>query len=135
MPRLSRWSIHAALLYLAAGFTLGGWMLTAKGFPDLAPAWRWLTAHMEFLLFGWTVQLILGVAYWILPRFARGSARGFEPLAWTAIVLLNLGIWLVVVRSLGGWPEGWAFVGRGLEAVAGIAFVAYAWRRVKPSGA
>jgi hypothetical protein len=31
MPRLTRWCVRAALLYLLFGFTLGGLLLSAKG--------------------------------------------------------------------------------------------------------
>lgn len=135
MPRLSRWSIRAALVYLTAGFTFGALILTAKGFPGLGWAWRLLAAHVEFLLFGWTLQLVLGVAFWILPRFSHGPPRGLEPLAWTAVALLNLGVCLVALRSLAGLPAALTAVGRSAEAAAGIAFAAYAWPRVKPTGA
>jgi hypothetical protein len=135
VPRLSRWSIRAALVYLAAGFTFGALILTAKGFPDLAWAWRLLPAHIEFLLFGWTLQLVLGVAFWILPRFSHDPRRGLEPLAWAAMAMLNLGVCLVSLRTLADLPAALTVVGRSLEAAAAIAFVAYAWPRVKPTGA
>ena len=89
MPRLSRLAIRAALLYLLLGFTFGGLMLLNKGIP-LAPwAWRLLSAHVEFLLIGWTAQFILGIGFWILPRFSRGPARGNESFAWMALGLIN----------------------------------------------
>ncbi len=118
MPRLSRWTIRAALLYLAAGFTTGAMILAAKAVPALAPAWRLRPAHIEFLMFGWTTQLILGVAFWILPRFSHGQARGVEAIAWAAVVLLNLGLWLVTLQSLGALPPAFEVAGRGCEAAA-----------------
>ena len=87
MPRLSRWFIRAALLYLTLGFTFGGLMLFNKGVPLSVWLWRLLPAHVEFLLLGWTVQLATGVGFWILPRF--GSLRGNERIAWVSFVLLN----------------------------------------------
>jgi heme/copper-type cytochrome/quinol oxidase subunit 1 len=54
--------------------------------------WRLLPVHIEFLLFGWIVQLVLGVASWIFPRFWR--SRGNQTPAWISFGLLNLGVWL-----------------------------------------
>lgn len=45
--------------------------------------------HVEFMLIGWTVQLTMGVAFWILPRFEGGVSRGAVGYAWFAFVLLN----------------------------------------------
>ena len=38
--------------------------------------WRLLPAHIELLLLGWTLNLALGMAYWILPRYKTGAPRG-----------------------------------------------------------
>lgn len=132
MPLLSRWSIRLALGYLLLGFTLGAWLLIGKGTGCCAAAWHALPAHQEFLLIGWTAQLALGIAYWILPRF-RGNRRGRVWLAVAAIVSLNLGVWLV---ALSPWLKDAARpVGRTFEALAVVAYVVYAWPRIKPAGA
>jgi hypothetical protein len=130
MPRLSVFFVRTALLYLALGFTLGAILLWNKGVPLHPAVWRLLPAHIECLLMGWTVQLALGVAYWILPRWQ--SARGDVRPAWTAFLLLNVGIWLVVIPPWLGWAGGLIAVGRGLEAAAAAAFAVHAWPRVKP---
>lgn len=135
MPRLSRWAIRTALLCLVVGFTFGGLMLFNKGTPIHPALWRLLPAHVEFVLIGWMGQLILGVAFWILPRFSRGPARGSESLAWLAFGLINLGVWLAGVGPLLGASPLLAVLGRLAEAGAAAAFVAHAWPRVKPLGA
>lgn len=133
MPRLSVWMARAALLYLAAGFTLGGLLMFHKGLPLTPWLWALLPAHIEFLLFGWTVQLVMGVAFWILPRFGRAPRRGNVGLAWLACGLLNLGVWLVGFSPLLG-STGWLyFWGRAAEFGAALAFAAHAWPRVRPS--
>ena len=140
MPRLSCWFIRAALVYLVLGFTLGGLLLVEKG-VSLHPAlWRLLMAHIDFLLFGWTVQLVMGVAFWILPRYREGaSPRGNEGAGWLAFVLLNGGVWLAGVGPLlagrGGLATVVPVLGRLAEAGAGVAFGVHAWSRVKPFGA
>src|SRR5512144_3450172 len=118
MPRLAVLTIRASLLYLAIGFTLGGLMLFNKGLPFYPAMVRVLPAHIEFLLFGWTFQLIIGVAFWIFPRFARDPKRGHVSVAWLSVVLLNLGIILAAVGpvlSASPWPT---FLGRGMETGA-----------------
>ena len=57
------------MLYLALGMTVGALLLFHKGIPLHPALWRWLPPHLEFLLVGWTLQLAMGVAFWILPRF------------------------------------------------------------------
>ena len=76
MPRLSVIIVHTALVYLGVGFTLGALILFQKGVPYSAAVWPLLPMHIEFLLVGWTLHLALGMAYWILPRFLHGAARG-----------------------------------------------------------
>jgi hypothetical protein len=133
MPRLSVWSIRAALSYLLLGFTFGALMLGHKGVPLHPLVWRLLPAHIEFLFFGWTVQLVLGVAYWILPRFQ--TERNKSALAWSAFALLNLGVWLVGIAPVVGAPPSIYFGGRLAEMGAAIAFALHAWPRIKPTGA
>jgi hypothetical protein len=138
MPTLSRLFVRAALAYLALGFTLGGLLLAAKAWPLPGWTWRLLPAHVEFLLVGWTLQLALGVAFWILPRFAapgpRGRAapppsRGDERPAWLAYVLLNAGVWAVGAAPWAGAPL--ALAGRSAELAGAAAFAVHAWPRVK----
>lgn len=135
MPRYSVWAVRAALLYLALGFTLGALLLFHKGVPITPALWAALPLHIEALLVGWTVQLAIGVAFWILPRFRLPPKRGNEKLAWLSFGLLNLGVWLVGLGPL--LAPGGALVlgGRLAEALAGVAFVLHAWPRVKPPGA
>ncbi len=129
MPRLSVWFIRASFVYLLIGVTLGMLMLWNKGVPLHPAIWRLLPAHMDFLLLGWTLQLALGVAFWILPRFM--TSRGNVKPAWAAFFLLNLGVWLVAVGGALGRP-GYVLAGRVAEAMAAAAFALHAWPRVKP---
>jgi hypothetical protein len=134
MPRLSIWSIRAALLYLGIGFTLGGLMLFNKGVPVVPSLWRLLPIHIEFVLIGWTVQLAMGVVFWILPRIQRTERYGNTKLAWIAFGLLNSGVMAV---AAGEWFDGLArltLVGRGTELIAVVAFAIYIWPRVKAFG-
>ena len=129
MPRLSVWFVRASLIYLAAGFVFGALMLAQKGIPYNAGVWRLLPIHMEFLLTGWLLQLAMGVAFWILPRFGQGAPRGRESLIWISFVLLNAGIALTVLQL---WVPATLLAGRSAEALGIMIYVAGSWRRVKP---
>jgi hypothetical protein len=131
VPRLSRWFVRASLIYLVLGFGAGGALLTEKGLPLHPVVWRLFPAHVEFLLVGWTVQFAMGVAFWILPRFAGGASRGNEGPAWCAFVLLNAGVLGAGLGSTLGAPPSIVLWGRIAEAGGAVAFAFHAWLRVK----
>jgi hypothetical protein len=132
MPRLSCWFIRASLIYLVIGFTMGALLLFHKGVPVHPLLWQMLLPHIEFLLLGWTLQLAMGVAFSILPRYLHGPGRGNEALAWLAFGLINAGVILAGVGWMMGTPSLVPFLGRLAEAGAALAFVMHAWPRVKP---
>lgn len=131
MPRFSRWAVRLALSYLALGLTFGGLLLSNKGVTYAPALWRLRPAHIEFLFAGWMVQLALGVAHWIVPRF-RGGEFGRVALAWLALGLLNAGILLVSFGPLAGLPNDSLLIGRSLEGLAALAYLVYIWPRVRP---
>jgi heme/copper-type cytochrome/quinol oxidase subunit 1 len=134
MPRLSIWTIRAALLYFGIGFTFGGLMLFNKGESIDPSVWRLLPIHVEFVLIGWTMQLAMGVAFWILPRLRREERYGNTALAWVSFGLLNGGVLAIAV---GEWFDHLALlilVGRGMELTAVLAFAIYIWPRIKAFG-
>jgi hypothetical protein len=130
MPRLSQWYIRASFIYLLLGFTFGALLLAHKGQPLHPALWSWLPAHIEWLLFGWVVQLTLGVAFWIMPRFWVEPRRGNTTGAYVAFVLLNAGIWLAALGPVLRLPP-WALgTGRLLEVAAVLAFALAVWPRI-----
>lgn len=138
MPRLSVWWVRTACLYLGVGFTFGALVLWQKSTGAMPGAWQLLPAHIEFVLLGWTLQLALGVAFWILPRLRTDGvpARGRERAAWGSYGLLNVGLWTVALAS---WisPDlqvGALAMGRSAELVAVGLFVWHAWPRVRAAG-
>lgn len=136
MPRLTVWMVRAALLNLGIGFTIGAVMLYHKGNPLDAGIWRLLTAHMDVLLLGWTMQLAMGVAFWIMPRFPGERKYGIEWLAWLAFALINLGVLTVAASAWAGSVGNViALVGRGAELGAALAFAVHIWPRIKAFGA
>lgn len=131
MPRYSALAVRLSLLYLSLGFTFGALVLANKGIPFFPFFWTLLPAHIDILIFGWIVQLILGVAFWILPRF-QGGGRGNEYLFLASVISLNLGILLVAVGSYAN--PILVFLGRLAEIAAGFLFLLHAWKRIKPTG-
>ena len=138
MPRLSVWFVRTALLHLAAGFTVGGLLLFNKGRPIHPSVWQLLSAHIELLLLGWTLNLALGVAYWILPRYKTGPPRGAEGPVWLAYGLLNGCILAVCLAPWVGATEAVqaSLIGLGklAEALAAAAFAWHLLPRIKPHG-
>ena len=133
LTRLSVWFIRTALIYLASGFTFGMLLLFHKGVLLNPLMWRLLPLHIECVLVGWTVQLAMGVAFWILPRFGL-SGRGNETLVWLAYGLINVGVLAV---GLGGALAASLVIvlaGRVAELASVVLFAIHAWPRVKPLG-
>lgn len=130
MPRLTVWMVRAALLTLGTGFLFGGLLLANKGIPFAPEIWRLLPIHVDLLIFGWMMQLAIGVAYWILPRFTNPPRYGRTWLAQAAFGLLNAGLLLSV---LGEWvaQAGVLLLGRVLLAASVLSFAVYIAPRIK----
>jgi heme/copper-type cytochrome/quinol oxidase subunit 1 len=131
MPKLSVWMVRASLVYMGIGFLFGALILANKGIPFSPWSWRLLNPHIELMIFGWTMQLVMGVAFWILPRFTGQQRYGKTILGWWSFALLNAG---VVLMALGGWFALIAplLAGRLLTLAAVIVFAVLMWPRVKP---
>lgn len=128
MPRASVWLIRTALIHLLSGAVLGAAYLSVKaiGWPVFALSHR--PVHVEQMLIGWMVQLVIGVAYWILPRGA-GQNLASDRAIWVVYALLNAG---VLASALGGdprLPAGLVAAGKACEAIAVLMFGLHAWNR------
>jgi len=109
-------------------------MLAAPALDLPGGIFRLRPLHAEVLLIGWMVQLAFGVAYWILPRFRTGPARGSEWPAWVALLLLNTGVLAAGLGRIFG-PPGLPLAGRAAEMLAALTFAIHLWSRVgRPSG-
>jgi hypothetical protein len=134
VPRPSRWYVRTALLWLGLGFTFGALLLFNKGLPLHPALWRLLPAHIELVLIGWTLNLALGVAYWILPRFVHGAPRGLAWPVWTAYACLNAGVLLVCAAPWTPGGPALTLLGRAAQCAAAGLFAWHTWPRVKPHG-
>lgn len=135
MPRVSLWFLRASLLYLALAFTLGALLLWDKGIPLGPPVSLLRPLHVEVALVGWVLQLVMGTAYWIFPRFGMTPAqRGREDLAWIAFGLVNVGLWAAGLTGPLGLAPSVATAGRVAEALAAVFMGVNIWARTRASG-
>ncbi len=132
MPRFSVWGIRLALLYFLTGITFGAVLLLNKAVPLHPALWALLPLHIDFLLIGWIVQLVFGVAYWIFPRFRNEPKRGNPRLAWAALLSLNLSLALLATAGLALQPA-WQLPARGLQLAATVLMAGGLWGRAKPT--
>lgn len=134
MPKLSVWLVRASLIHMGVGFLFGSLILHHKGIPIFTWTWRLLNPHIELMIFGWTMQFIMGIAFFILPRFSdRPNRYGAEYLGWWSFFCMNSGIILTAISYWFGW-QYMAIMGRGLVLLAVITFIVMSWSRVKPLG-
>jgi len=141
MPRLTRYFIKTALIYLVASLLIGALVLARAAFDlpsELAAALAALTpVYFHLFMVGWVMQLIFGMLFWMLPRQSKERPRGNESLAWIAFVTINVGL---LMRAIGeplvtlqpdlgaGWLLALSAV---LQLIGGWAFIGNAWPRVR----
>lgn len=137
MPIITRLYVRTSLVYLIAALTLA--VLLALSQVVALPAALRAAGPVYFHLFlvGWVTQLIMGIVFWMFPKYSRERPRGSEALAITTYVLLNVGLLLRVLGEPGaavneGRLWSWALVlSAVLQWLAGVFFVANTWGRVK----
>lgn len=129
MPRVSAWLVRISLCHLVVGFSIGTVLLTSKGVRLGFDPWALRPLHIEMLLVGWMIQLVMGVAIWIFPRFVlRRAPRRSTVTAWAAFALINVGV------LLAGCGGSLLAAGRFAEIGAAASFAAHLWGRVSPGG-
>ncbi|MBL8164036.1 MAG: hypothetical protein JNJ61_18755 [Anaerolineae bacterium] len=133
MPKLSVWLVRASLIHMGIGFLFGSLILHHKGIPIYIWTWKLLNPHIELMIFGWTIQFVMGIAFWILPRFSGEYRYGRVHLGWWSFALLNGGVLLTAASAW--FASGWlSLVGRLAALGAVVLFVVVIWPRVKPLG-
>jgi cbb3-type cytochrome oxidase subunit 1 len=137
MPPLSRWFVRTALVYFVAAL-ITGVALVLRPVLNLPPEVAALQpVYFHLLMVGWVSQLIFGVVYWMFPKYTLEKPRGSERLGWATFWLLNAGLVLRVVGEplvafRPGSAAGWLVAASAiLQMLAGWAFVANTWGRVK----
>jgi hypothetical protein len=137
MPRLTRYFIKTALIYLAAALLLG-LLLALRSSIDLPSELLALSpVYFHLFMVGWIAQLIFGMLFWMLPKYSKERPRGREQLVWAAYILINVGLILrVIAEPLNAVQSdlgaGWLLaLSALLQLIGGWAFIVAVWPRVK----
>lgn len=137
MPLLTRLFIKTGLAYFAVAMLMGLALLAQPilGLPPVVGLFH--PVYLHLLMVGWVLQLIIGVIYWMFPKQSKERPRGSDRLAWLVYVCLNAGLLLRIAGEplTAARPDlgvGWTLaVSAMLQLVAGWAFIANTWGRVK----
>lgn len=135
MPLLTRWFIKTSLLYLIISLGIAVWIATEAVGAQYTGGLSAVFFH--FFLVGWVTQIIIGIAYWFLPKYSRERPRRSERMAWAVYWLLNIGLILrgmaepnFIERQDQYW--GYLLVLSAIfQWLAGLFFVINSWGRVK----
>lgn len=133
MPKLTRWFLKAALVYLILALCSGILFVL----PNRTAIAGLFPVYIHMLVFGWLTQLVFGVAWWMFPKYSSSNLRGHEWLGWTTFIALNLGLILRMIfeplQNIASFPMvGWMLVIAAiLQWLSGVAFVANTWPRVR----
>lgn len=118
--------IAVGLFFLALPGTfmgVGNLLLIAADRLPSAPKPSWIQAHGQAQVFGWVGSFILGISFYILPKF-RGLPLRPLGLAWATWALWTAGVALRWLAGIATLPPGWMVVSAVLELVA-FAFSQY----------
>ena len=137
MPAITRWYVRTSMVYLIAGLSLAVLLALAQvvELPKLLQAAGPVYFHL--FLVGWVTQLIMGIVFWMFPKYSKERPRGREGLAVATYILLNAGLLLRMLREPGAAVSvsplwSWVLVlSATLQWLAGMLFVANTWGRVK----
>lgn len=132
MPKLTRWFLKAAFLYLIFALCSGIILALPVG-KTISGAFP---IYIHTLVFGWLTQLVFGIAFWMFPKYSHAQPRGHECLGWATFILLNLGLILrMIFEPLQGAASsvasGMLVSAAILQWLSGVAFVANTWTRVR----
>lgn len=130
MPTITRYFIKSAMLYFVLGLLMA-FFLAAKNLLNLPDVILLMNpTYLHVLVMGWITQLIIGVAYWMFPKYSKEKPRGDERIGWFIFIAFNIGLLLRVI----GEPLAirWMLpISAVLQMVAVWFFVLAIWPRVK----
>jgi hypothetical protein len=138
MPRESRLFVKTSLVALALAFVWGAAMAVGESLGQVWPA-AWPVEHAHLAFVGWLVNLVIGIALWMLPlardRYPTTAGRYPPGVPYTIWALLNGGLLLRLVAepllSSGGVARVALAAGSLAQVGAIVVFAVVAWHRVR----
>lgn len=128
MPKVSLAFIRWSLIQLSIASTIGLLLLISKATGEWMHVWTIRPLHTEGMWFGWIINLVLGTAWWIMPkRLDLADKYGNQVLGWVSFVFIQ-GDWLY--RVFIDAYQAPNFV-RLLPLLGMISFVIGIWPRLK----
>ena len=137
MPLLARLHIKTGLVYFVFALLLGTLLALRPILKLPAGLSAFQPVYLHLLMVGWVTQLIIGVVYWMFPKYSKENPRGSERLGWWVYGLLNVGLVLRLFGEplnvlAGELNVGWLLaLSAVLQMLAGWGFIANTWPRVK----
>jgi cbb3-type cytochrome oxidase subunit 1 len=137
---LVRRYLKTAILFLATGLLIGGWMIIQRELIRTYPSPYIVSAHTHAILVGFVMMMILGVALWLFPRPDKSDERYQPRVADVAYWLLAIGTATRIAGELSriaitSLPLRWIVVLASFAQIAGIGLFFYTmWSRIRPVG-
>lgn len=132
--------IKTGIGFLAAGLTVGVYLLVRRELLGIWPEPYLVSAHVHAVLVGFVMFLILGVALWLFPRAEKGDAR-YRPervlLAYWVLAIATASRF--VGEAMKTWHAeawlGWVVVLGGVGQAVGLGIYFWTmWPRIRPVG-
>ncbi len=141
MPIEARCFVKAGLFYLVVTFVAGSVLLTFEALSRPVPD-VFSVVHAHLGTVGWLVNMVIGIALWMLPlnrqRFPATQGRYPGGAVVACFALLNGGLLIRIIAEpwflLGAKPPLAAallIAASFAQTIAVVVFVAIAWQRVR----
>ncbi len=92
MPKLTRWMLKTALVYLILALSLEGLQTAFSAWIPTFSTQGLRPVYIHLFMLGWVTQMIIGVAIWLFPPRSKHLPRGNEKLSWVGFWGLNMGL-------------------------------------------
>lgn len=132
--------IKTAIIFLALGLAMGGWLMVRRELFGWYADPHLTSAHVHAVLVGFVMFLILGVALWLFPRPPKEDTR-YRPERIDAAywILTTSTATRFVTESVRAYSPSrllaWVVVLAGFGQIAGLLFYFWTmWPRIRPVG-
>ncbi len=91
MPTVSIFFIRWSLIQLGIASTIGLILLISKATGGWMWIWNFKNLHTEGMWIGWIINLVLGTAWWIMPKRPDFPDKyGYAWLAWLSFIFAQI---------------------------------------------